>query len=288
MAAKLHPRFWLPTLVTGATIIGALAILGSAIAKPSRVASINLCTDQLLLAIADRDQIVGVSIMAGNKNLSFLSGLAHGIPGIRGNAEELLRIRADLVLMGTHDRPLVKNILRNRNAKTLPLKAWRTIEMGQKQIMRLSEILGQKERGIRIVSEIKSALTYLRDNARRHSPGKSIIVLQRRGYVLRSGLVNQLLRIAGFKDIAGQMKPGASGIVSLEKIVSQRPDFIVVESSITDPADQGEAKLVHPALQHLYPKNRRMVLPSILGICGGPSTAVLIRQLADEIIKKVR
>ena len=42
-------------------------------AAPRRIVSINLCADQYLLALADRDQIVGLSQWAHNPAMSFAS-----------------------------------------------------------------------------------------------------------------------------------------------------------------------------------------------------------------------
>jgi iron complex transport system substrate-binding protein len=38
--------------------------------RPQRIVSLNMCTDQLALALADPDQIVGLSRFAGDERLS--------------------------------------------------------------------------------------------------------------------------------------------------------------------------------------------------------------------------
>ena len=78
---------------------------------PSRVVSINLCTDQLLMALAEPGQITAVSRWARRPDMSFLAAKAQSIPVMRGSAEEVLRLRPDLVLAGTFSGTATRALL---------------------------------------------------------------------------------------------------------------------------------------------------------------------------------
>ena len=76
--------------------------------RAKRVVSINLCTDQLLLLIAQRSQIASVSYLARDPMISHLADQAQGIPINHGLAEEILPLEPDLVLVSSHTiRPTV-------------------------------------------------------------------------------------------------------------------------------------------------------------------------------------
>ena len=68
----------------------------------------------------------------------------------------------------------------------------------------------------------------------------------------------------------------------LEKIIAQRPDALLLTREPTDAEDQGTALLAHPALEKLYPPERRIYLPERLTVCGGPMLAEAIDRLAAE------
>ena len=68
-------------------------------AHAQRVASLNLCTDQYLLALAP-ERAVGVTFLALDPSLSALSDAAAAIPPLRADAEAVLATRPDLVLAG--------------------------------------------------------------------------------------------------------------------------------------------------------------------------------------------
>src|SRR5579862_4671641 len=74
-------------------------------AQPQRVASINLCSDQYLLALARPDQAISVTWLAGDKNRSGEAPAAAGIPVNHGSAEEVARIAPDLVLADSYSDP---------------------------------------------------------------------------------------------------------------------------------------------------------------------------------------
>jgi len=61
------------------------------------VASINLCTDQLVLTVADPDQIVSLSWLSAHPAESMLASQAASYPLNYGSAEELVAIGADVV-----------------------------------------------------------------------------------------------------------------------------------------------------------------------------------------------
>ncbi len=247
------------------------------------VASVNLCTDQLLLAIADRERIVGVSVLATDKRISFLASKARGLPSIRGNAEELLNIKAELVLAGTYDRRFTREILRRRNIGFLTINTWQSLADGYRQIRLAASRLGYPERGEWIINAITESLQVLMSMARARKNQTTFVVIQRRGYVLRSGVVVELLEAAGLRNVSRGLNTGTSGVASLEEIVRKRPDLLVVEQTADHPEDQGTAKLVHPALIKLYPPKRRLVIPPRLAICAGPSTVHLIRYIARAL-----
>ncbi|HEY5739178.1 MAG TPA: ABC transporter substrate-binding protein, partial [Gammaproteobacteria bacterium] len=55
-------------------LLAVCAAANAAAAGPQRIVSIGLCTDQLLLLIAEREQIASLSNWAVNADMSYLAG----------------------------------------------------------------------------------------------------------------------------------------------------------------------------------------------------------------------
>ncbi|MBB4201039.1 hypothetical protein GGD83_004869, partial [Rhodoblastus sphagnicola] len=49
--------------------------------------------------------------------------------------------------------------------------------------------------------------------------------------------------------------------------------------------DQGQAMLLHPALERDYPAARRIVIPEQLTICGGPMLPAALDRLSDAMAR---
>ncbi len=104
-------RVMVGTVGLGLTIC--MGLLSSARADPSpqpmpaplpRAASVSVCTDQYLLSLAAPDQVAAVSWQA-NTARSPVRHLAGNYPVLRGAAEEMLAVRADLVIFDTYGHP---------------------------------------------------------------------------------------------------------------------------------------------------------------------------------------
>ena len=255
--------------------------------RPGRIVSANLCADQLLLALADPDQIASLSPLSRDAELSWFAERARAFPVNRGTGEDIVRLDADLVLVGPYDSRYTRALLAARRMRFLALDAWTSFSDGATQIRDLAALLGHPERGEALIRRIEDGLAQI-DALGAVGVRATSLVLHRRGFVFHSGLTGEIARRAGLHDLAPEMNISGSGFVSLEKLVAARPDYLLVTSADAGAMDQGQAFLAHPALLSLWPPHRRLVLPDRMSICSGPSTPAQIEQLVSEINAKVR
>src|SRR5690349_18355271 len=69
-------------------------------APPQRVVSFNICADQLVVALADPAQIAGLSPYAVDPTLSAVAEEARAFRRIEWQAESIVPLNPDLVLIG--------------------------------------------------------------------------------------------------------------------------------------------------------------------------------------------
>jgi iron complex transport system substrate-binding protein len=111
-----------------------------------------------------------------------------------------------------------------------------------------------------------------------------VLPLSRRGWASgRETLMSDLLAMAGLDNAASEIGLRSGGFVTLEEIVRLRPDAILVSRDDDRAEDQGRAMLLHPAVQDLFPPERRLVIPERLTVCGGPMVAEAMRLLAAQL-----
>lgn len=250
-----------------------------ALAAP-RVVSINLCADQLLVPLADPDQILGLSPYARDRLRSGVAQDAMRFPLLSGTAEEVLALRPDFVLAGRFTKRATRDLLRAQGLKLVELDAARSIDEAKAQLRQVGSLLGHPDRAETAIARIDAAAARARASA---PSGVTVLPLQRRGWVSGGGtLLGSLLQLVGLSPALNGR--GLGRFMTLEEIIARRPDLLIVSEAGESAEDQGAAMLQHPALTRLYPPGTRIVLPDSLNLfCGGPGLAEALDRLAVEI-----
>jgi iron complex transport system substrate-binding protein len=212
-----------------------------------RIASMNVCTDQLLITLADPQQILGLSRFARDTWQSFAADAARRYPILSGGAEDVLVLRPDVVVASLFD----KRSTRDR---------------AEAEIARLDAAIARARRAV---------------TDKRYR----VLPLSRRGWVSGSdSLVSSLLTETGLFNAAGDLGVGTGGYASLEAIVNAKPDFLLVSEAGDRAEDDGRAFLLHPALERVYPPEKRIVIPERLTVCGG----VMLVEALDVLVKELQ
>ena len=269
-------------------VIAALAATSPVFARvaPRSVVSLNLCTDQFLLALADPEQIASVSFLARDPSISFLAERAMRFPANAGRGEAIVFGGADLVLAGGFGARTKRDLLERHGLEVLAIEDWRSLEHGRAQIRSIAKRLGHPERGERMVAEIDAALARAKGIV---PAGRSILHVHRRGWVPSSdSVVGEILRHMGFVLHQDRLGLGRGGIVRLESVVARPPDYALMDEAAGRSIDQGSALLVHPAFLDAVPPERRLTIAGRFVLCGGPATAAAIDALAAEVRARVR
>jgi iron complex transport system substrate-binding protein len=271
-------------------VVAALAVVvpspqARALERPHRVASLNLCADQLLLALADRDQIASLTPLVRDRSISFLADRAGDLP-VESQAEALLFRNVDLVLVGRFGTALKQSLLQRHGVAVMVLDVWQNLASGRDEIRAMAARLGHPERGEALIGQIDAALARSRGIVRGRP---SILTYYRRGWVpAADSLVGEVLRQMGFVLHQESLGLREGGVARLESVVASPPDYALMDEAAGHSVDNGSALLVHPALIAAIPPERRLVLPGPLEICGGPATPAAIDALAAEVRRKVK
>lgn len=276
--------WWEPVTSFLATSLIFGVATASAQDAPSRIVSINLCADELLLSLANPAQITALSPYSVDPQLSFLADAASAYRHDAAEAETVVDLDPDLVLAGRYTKRATRDMLERLGYRVVTLDPARSIEESIDQIREIAEIVGHVGRGEELVDDIKQAEGRAAFAAGQPESAPTAAVYQRRGYVTGAEtLTNELLATVGVVNLGGDLAGPRGGFVPLETIVAESPDFLVMASPVVTVEDQGTALLAHPALVDAYPADRRILLPENLTVCGGPSVPAALDWLSAEI-----
>jgi iron complex transport system substrate-binding protein len=272
-------------LAAGLAIVAVVGGAGMAIgtapvpepaARPLRIVSLNLCADQLVLALADRSQIAGLTRNAAKSDMSAEWRKAAGLRILGTSAEEILEIDPDLVIGVPARRSMAIGVLTGQNYRTLDLKSAERLDDIFASIREVATAVGHPERGEALIAGMRRDLAGIP----RRGGGKVAAYYQRRGYMTGTGtLIDDLMTRMGLVNLADRLGKPALAQVSLEEMVAARPDYIIVESATDRVSDQGTEMLHHPALRGIP----RISIPQAWTVCGGPAYARAARGMADQM-----
>lgn len=267
-----------------AVVFGATLMMSPALAKMPRVASINVCTDQLLLALADPEQIVGLSPYSRDAARSWAAREASKFPLLSGEAEDVLVLKPDVVVAGRFTKRATRELLKEKSLRVVEFDAARTIDDVRVQIRRMGDLIGQQERASTQIARLDAALARARAMASRSR--QSVLAVSRRGWVSGGeSLTTAMLTEVGLSNKARALGLRLGGFASLETIVNLKPDLILLSDGGDFAEDQGKAFLLHPALERLYPTDKRIVVPERLTVCGGPMLSDALDRLTVELVR---
>ena len=271
-------------------LLAAATLLGSAYAArgdvPARILSINLCADQLLVALADRRQIAGLSRFATDPEFSVAAQQAQSLPRTDQRSEAAIALQPDLVLAGPSDRSAMRRVLAGLGLRVHEVPIVTDIARARTQVREVAALIGQPARGEALVAEIDAAQARLAAVA--HGQGKTALLVERKGYVTGpDSLAAALLRVAGFVPPVGAPH-GLGGFIPLERLLMLRPDVLMLHDVVTQAEDQGALFLTHPALAGLYPPERRLFLPRRFSLCGGPALVAALDYLTQVLSPPTR
>lgn len=264
-------------------VCGMLLATGPALAAPQpRIASMNVCTDQLLLSLADPEEIAGLSRYARDDWQSFAAGDAGKFPVLSGGAEDILMLKPDVVVASLFDKRSTRELLRQHGVRLAEFSVPQTMAAVTAQIREMGAITGHADRAAAGIARLDAAVL----QARRALANRSerVLPLSRRGWVAGpDSLIGALLREAGLNNAADELGLADGGFVSLEAIIALKPDLLLVSEEGDRAEDEGRAFLLHPALERFYPAGKRMVIPERLTVCGGAMLAEALDRLVAEM-----
>jgi iron complex transport system substrate-binding protein len=268
--------------LVAASLAAASTAAAAAAAPLPTVASINLCADQHLLALADPEQILTVSWLAADPEESMFASEARLHTLNYGTAEELLKFAPDVVLAGTYTSPFTRTMLRRLGYRVVELEPEDSIADIERNVRLVAGIVGQAARGEQLVATLRENVRAIEANR----PARSLaaVIVRPGGFTVGAdSLANELLTLAGFRNVAAEQGLDRWGSLSMEALLRSAPDVIVLTGYRSTQPSLANAVLAHPALAGLGATRRTITVHTALWACGLPGSveaAALLQRAA--------
>lgn len=245
---------------------------------PERIVSLNLCTDELAIRLADRARIASVSWLSHQRGSNVMREASQIQPNY-GLGEQVLSARPDLVLAGTLTTRVTVQMLKRASVRVEEFGIPSTMQEVREQIARAGTILGEDVRANEMLQQLDARMARVAQDKLAVRP--KAIVLNPNGFTVGRGtLVDEIMAIAGLDNVAANEGFDYRGQVPLEVVASQAIDILIVSTSRDGPPSLSTNLLKHPILAKM-PKTRIVVIPGGLWSCPGPAIADAAERLHE-------
>jgi len=253
-----------------ALIIGLLALAAfspSAWAE-DRVASLNLCSDQAVMALLPRQRIVGLSRWAADPHLSAVAGQAQGLPTLSASAETVLLSNAKTVVTGTYGDGKTLALLQRLGVRIVRVPAADSFPEMLAALRAAANDLGEPARGEALTAGLQSRLDQLAAQSPEHRP-LAAYYRPDGGTAGRGASVDAAMTAAGYRNLAAELgKQGWTGL-DLETLLLHPPEVIVTSFFDGRPWSLHDGFAHHPVFRAALERARVIDIPGRLWSCGG-------------------
>jgi iron complex transport system substrate-binding protein len=250
--------------------------------QPKRVVSMNLCTDQIAMLIADEGQLHSVSYLA-SEPASVLAEQAGKYAVNHGLAEEIFLMQPDLVIAGTFSTRTTVDLLRRLGFRVEEFAPENSFDDVRANLKRMGAILGREQRAAELVAELDRGLAGLAANA---VPQKSVALYYANSYTSGSStLADAIVKASGLRNIGDALGFAGTARLPLELLLLADPDLIVAGDSPYEAPALAQENFVHPAYKAVARGDHTVTVPPKYTICGAPFTLEAVRILQDAARK---
>lgn len=246
---------------------------------PRRIVSLNLCTDQLLLDLVDTDRIAGISYLGADTTLSAEAKRLSKFKKMRGTAEEVLAVDADLVIAGEFTTGATIDLLRRLGKNILVVPMATNFDGMRATVRQIAAAVGEVERGEQVLHTFDDRLRAAQSTVQSQP---TALAYQVGSFVSGTGsLLDATLTAAGYRNLARDLKLGRGGRLPLEQLVATPPDLLVLANAPSDFRTVLADNLRHPALQYVMQRRPSVHLPMPYWMCATPKIAEAVEILAS-------
>ncbi len=256
-----------------------LSVATGAFSEPSRVVSMNLCTDQLAMLLAAPGQLVSISYIAQDERASAMAEAALAYPVNHGLAEEIYLLQPDLVIAGAYSTTATTEMLRRLGIPVVVFQPANSLQDVRARILQMGDILGREEAARALLVDYDQRLA-TQEQAGPEAPRAALYAAN--GFTSGSmTLAGQILRAAGLRNIADELGYTRSGHMPLELLAMSAPELLIGTSPYPLAA-RSEDNLAHPVVRQLASRSGAGQMRDADWVCGTPHVLRAVAALATE------
>lgn len=200
--------------------------------KPSRIASLSLGADEILLGLVPIERLLAVTYLADDPSISNVVEQAKLIPKrAKGNPESIIALQPDLLFVADWQPVELIQILREAGIPVYVYKTPQTIEEVKVVIHEMAYVVGEEKLGQQMVTQMEQQLLMVQKSLEKVNPveRKTVVLFSLMGGIGGKGsLFDDICQYAGVVNGASKVGVRKHDFMSKEQIVEAKPDIFIM------------------------------------------------------------
>lgn len=240
-----------------------------------KVVSVNVCTDQFVMLLADPSQVLSLTVLADDPQSSALADRAGQFAQNNGRAESIAIQEPDVVVASAYSDPALLGMLRQIGIEVVQFPIITALTDIPAQLRAFGEVLGREAVADEMARDFEDNLRSL-PKAAEAAPLAAFFYPN--GYALGTGtLSHDILTAGGARNLSVELGMTGGGRLSLEQVVLNQPDMLIGAPNYSG-FSRSEEMTTHPALSGIP-----MVHSTPDWVCGTPNTLRAVAQVSDMV-----
>lgn len=216
---------------------------------PQRIVSLNLVADEILLALTPPERIAALTYLADDPGFSNVVAESQHVPHkVRANAEQVIALRPDLVIVAAYTSATVKAPLYETGIPLLELQQFGSLAHVQQNILAIGQATGETGKARALVAEMARRLQELQQRVA-GAQRTRVLYYAAGGFTAGSGTtMDEMITHAGGRNVATEAGIQRSKKISQETLVALNPAVILVSGEYGQEGLR-ELLLADPTLQ---------------------------------------
>ena len=203
-------------------------------APPERVHTLSLGHDEIIVAIAGAERMVGVGSFTANETYSNVAGEVADLPQIKRDPEQVVSLNPDLVIASRFTKQDLVDSIAGTGITVVRTELEDSVEGHETNIRVLAYILGEEENAEALIAEIRDRIALIAGKTEGVSKAdrpKVLSIARFSDSISAAGADSTeggIIEQAGGVNVAAEAGLEGHDTISPESIIAMNPDVIVI------------------------------------------------------------
>lgn len=281
ISTRTKPRMNFASCPAFLVLLSSLLTVPQAVAKPLRIASLNLCSDQLLMMLVEPERIISLSHYITDPQYSFMTQYVGTTPTNQGDAEEIIPLKPDLILAGRYSAREGTQMLQRLGYNVVVLDLPQTLAMAADVIRSVATAVDETERGEQIIAAMEVRKRQLHSRVSNADRPKALIYAPNGFTSGAQTMNNEVLEFAGYRNIGAELGIQGFAQVPLERVLLAKPQYVIFDDILDNHDAQAYRSINHPIWRKIVADSAIVSVPANRWNCAGPQVLDAVEILIE-------